>query len=174
MHVAAPSSLITTGVPEVPFECLEQAEVGALISGPGAQHIWRVLQHGPNEGWIEVQLVESLPVAPAHEHTWIARGEGALSCICGRRRQRVSDLLPVTTPRCRVIIPPPDTVFTLDRYTLYATTHGDLIHALEGTWSAQMPLLPQLQPIWCIPAALQTWLASHDVPSPVNEDRPVT
>jgi hypothetical protein len=179
MNIAQPADLITEGVPEIQLETADQLQPGRIISGVGAQYAWIVIdrQAGDMDDWI--RLCQLQRGVRSHSHQWITRGEGAKDCsACGLRLQRIADLLPVTTPRARVIIPPASVLNALDPYTVYATTTGVVVTAhravLAGPgkllWSSALPIIPLLRPIWSLPEALRVVLrhASTEMPSPID------
>lgn len=173
MNTVQPSDLITEGVPEIPLATADQLQPGRIVTGVGAQHAWMILdrQAGDEAGWI--RLRQMMRGVRSHNHQWTPRGEGARDCgACSLRLQRVSDLLPVTTPRARVIIPPPGVLNALDRYTLYATSTGQLVTnsgmRTARIWSHGLPIIPFLRPVWSLPDALRACLAG------IGEDAGVT
>ena len=163
MDQASHTALLTEGVEQIPLERADQLQPGVLVSGASAVHVWQVLdavnQHEEtDDGWIRLrQLTRGVRL---HSHQWTPRGEGSVECTgCGLRRQRISDLLPVSTPRAVIIIPPPGVVNAVAPYTLYATTSGQIVTVtIEGrvrTWSQPLPVIPYLHPVWTLPSALE-------------------
>ena len=135
--------------------------------------VWQVLdalaqREETDEGWI--RLRQWMRGVRSHSHPWTPQGEGAVECLaCGLRRQRISDLLPVSTPRATVVIPPPGVVNAIQSHTLYATTSGQIVTARSESrtrlWSHPLPLLPYLRPIWTLPDALHK-LIKNDARTP--------
>jgi len=163
MDVCQLADLITDGVPEQPLETADQLQPGVIISGIAAQHCWMILDRQAEDlaGWIRLRQLQR--GVQSHTHAWTVRGEGAKDCdTCGLRLQRMADLLPLTTPRARVIIPPAGVLNALDQLTLYATTSGAVV-TVSGTrstrvWSSALPIIPSLAPIWTLPEALRACL----------------
>ena len=182
MNTAEPSALVTEGVVGTPLERADQLQPGVIISGQAARHAWQVLdatqqQLETEAGWIRIrQLMRGVR---SHSHQWATPYEGAADCsACGLRRQRVADLLPVTSPRVQVIVPPVDVVNGITQYTLYATTSGRLVVA-SGTgqqraWNVALPIIPLLRPIWSLPEALRALLneGAQVIPGPVDHASP--
>ena len=162
MDQAIRTALINDGVEVIPLERADQLQPGVLVSGPTAAHVWQALdaagqREETDEGWIRLRRL--MQGVRSHRHQWAARGEGAVECsACGLRRQRISDLLPVSTPRATVVVPPPGVVNAIQSQTLYATTSGQIVTArIDGRtrlWSHPLPLIPYLRPIWTLPSAL--------------------
>ena len=172
MDQASHTALLTEGVEQIPLEHADQLQPGVLVSGASAIHVWQVLDAASHEteedGWIRLrQLTRGVRL---HSHQWTPRGEGSVECtVCGLRRQRISDLLPVRTPRAVIIIPPPGVVNAVAPYTLYATTSGQIVTVtIEGrvrTWSQPLPVIPYLHPVWTLPDALKE-LIKNDARTP--------
>ena len=163
MTTADRNTAITQGVEEIPLERADQLQPGVLVSGASAQYIWQVLdaerqREEISEGWIRLrQLTRGVR---AHSHQWATRGESGVDCtVCGLRRQRIVDLLPVATPRAILVIPPVGVVNNvLAQSTLYATSSGHIVTVVgqgrSRAWSHALPLIPYLRPIWTLPCAL--------------------
>ena len=174
------SETITQGVAEVSLERADQLQPGVLLSGTSAQHVWQVLdalsqREETDEGWI--RLRQWMRGVRMHSHQWKPRGEGAVECTaCGLRRQRVSDLLPVSTPRAVVVIPPPGVVNAIQSHTLYATTSGQIVTTIrEGQtrlWRHYLPIVPYLRPIWTLPAALAKLIEGGTAPANREQETP--
>lgn len=158
MNTVPVSDLVTECVAERPLETVDQLQPGVIISGNAAQHAWQVLHLDElNPDWI--LLKHLMKGVRQHSHSWQPQGEGAAQCeACGLRRQRIADLLPVTAPRVRVVIPPTGVRNALHTHTLYATTSGTVV-TVDGpgsarTWSIPLAILPMLRPVWQVPCAL--------------------
>lgn len=190
MHTVSPTTTINSGAAEHPLLTEAQLVPGHVLTGVAAAHAWEVVRR---EG--DRLIMQRLPRAVvAADHvcdgtttrtgTSIIPGQTFTECTtCGRRDEPLAGVLPraETTPiqhRFMMLVPR-GPVQVVDPYTAYvgligaAATTVQAMATSRGAWSAAIPIIPQLHPVWTLPPSLRALLAEADAPLARGDAVPV-
>ena len=154
-------SNITGGI-QTPLLTEDQLEPGVFITGNTMQNVWRVERVDLAANIVSITKQPYVAPDMNHTHSFILHQN--TTCACGRRNQNIrgeaTGLLPLraNTPRTH-IIKPREALVMPDRFTVYLDARGQVRTANQlGQWSAVLPLIPALYPVWTLPEALRSRL----------------
>lgn len=159
------ASAITGGI-QTPLLTEDQLEPGVFLTGNTMQNVWRVESVDLAAGIVRQWKQPETPHCVRDSHNLVSVG-GTISrscSMCGYREQMLrgdaTGLLPLraNTPRA-YIIKPREALVMPDKFTVYLTARGAVVSLNPlGQWSAVLPLIPALYPVWTLPESLRSRL----------------
>lgn len=170
------TATVPLGATQEPLLTEQQIQVGRYVTGIDYTFLWEIVGIDSAEHTALLRKVSAAPVAPSHEHTFIAMGRG-LCCTCGMRKEPIKELLPLKAgkPRAHLLVP---------QGPLEQPREGVVYGALVGNalvtvtaqgkqWSIALPAVPALVPLWEPPVAL-TAILETDLSAVVDDESPTT